>query len=190
MNLVTTIKSKGYFAGFLIGICKILMAIISHSWLLFIHAVYNIIKTCARHYATKEKEDHYKTMFYCGFLVIAASVIYLVYSVYIYCFGSKVFYHMYIAIGIAAVTTYELIVSIHGLKKARKKKDVQEETVKYINLASALISVSLTQTAILSFTNETDMSKVYSVGDAIFGFLALLVGIFMLLRANKLEKIE
>ena len=97
---------------------------------------------------------------------------------------------MYIAIGIAAVTTYELIVSIHGLKKARKKKDVQEETVKYINLASALISVSLTQTAILSFTNETDMSKVYSVGDAIFGFLALLVGIFMLLRANKLEKIE
>ena len=88
MNLVTTIKSKGYFAGFLIGICKILMAIISHSWLLFIHAVYNIIKTCARHYATKEKEDHYKTMFYCGFLVIAASVIYLVYSVYIYCFGS------------------------------------------------------------------------------------------------------
>lgn len=190
MNLVTIIKSKGYFAGFLIGICKIVMAIISHSWLLFIHAVYNIIKTCARHYAAKEKEDHYKTMFYCGFLVIAASVIYLVYSVYIYCFGSKAVYHMYIAIGIAAVTTYELIVSIHGRKKARKKKDVQEETVKYINLASALISVSLTQTAILSFTNETDMSKVYSIGDAIFGFLALLVGIFMLWRANKLEKIE
>ncbi len=190
MNFITTIKRKGYFAGFLIGTGKILMAIISHSWLLFIHAVYNIIKACARHYAVKKKEGHYKTMFYSGFLVIAASAVYLVYSIYIFCFGSTSSYHMYIAIGIAAVTTYELIVSIHGVRKARQKKDVQEETVKYINFASALISVSLTQTALLSFTNETDMSKAYAVGDAIFGFFALLVGVFMLLRANKLEKIE
>lgn len=190
MNLVATIKNKGYFAGFFIGIGKILMAIISHSWLLFIHAVYNIIKTCARHYAVREKEGQYKTMFCSGLLVIAASAVYLVYSVYIFCFGSTASYHMYIAIGIAAVTTYELVISIHGLRKASQKNDVQDETVKYINLASALISVSLTQTALLSFTNEIDMSKAYAIGDAIFGFFALLVGLFMLLRANRLEKIE
>ena len=94
---------------------------------------------------------------------------------------------MYIAIEIAAVTTYELTVAIYGLRKAKRNKDPQEETVKYINLASALISVSLTQTAILSFTNKgTDMSRAYAIGDAIFGFLALTVGIFMLLRANHL----
>lgn len=68
MNLVTIIKSKGYFAGFLIGICKIVMAIISHSWLLFIHAVYNIIKTCARHYAAKEKKTITRRCFTAGFL--------------------------------------------------------------------------------------------------------------------------
>lgn len=185
MNLIQIIRNKSHFTGFLIGTGKIVMAIISHSWLLFIHAVYNIIKASARHYALKERGGHYNTMFYSGLLIIAASAVYLIYSVYIFFFGSTASYHMYIAIGIAAVTTYELIITIYGLRKAKKKKDVHQETVKYINLASALISVSLTQTAILSFTNETDMSKAYAIGDAIFGFLALLVGMFMLLRANR-----
>lgn len=190
MKLLQIIKSKTYFTGFLMGAGKIVMAIISHSWLLFIHAVYNIIKASAKHYALKERSGHYSTMFYSGLLVIAASAVYLVYSVCIFFFGSAASYHMYIAIGIASVTTYELIVTIHELRKAKKKKDAQEETVKYINLASALISVSLTQTAILSFTNEADMSRAYAIGDATFGFLALLVGMFMLLRANGLEQIE
>ena len=94
---------------------------------------------------------------------------------------------MYIGIGIAAVTTYEIVVAICGILKAKKRKDVYTEMLRYINLASALISVSLTQTAILSFTNEGDMSRAYAIGDAIFGFLALLVGVGMLLRANQLD---
>lgn len=187
MKLYQTVKEKGYISGFLIGAGKIIMAIASCSWLLFIHAVYNVIKAITKHYALKK---HNNTMFYSGLLVIAASTVYLIYSIYIFFFGSNSSYHMYIAIGIAAVTSYELVVSIIGLKKSKKKNDVQEETVKYINLASALISVSLTQTAILSFTNEGDMSKVYAVGDACFGILALVVGIFMLLRANKTQQIR
>jgi hypothetical protein len=187
MNLYQTVKEKGYISGFLIGAGKIIMAIISHSWLLFIHALYNIIKAIAKQYALKEHSGHYNTMFWSGMLVLLASTVYLTYSVYIFFFGSTSSYHMYIAIGIAAVTTYELVISVQGLRKAKKEKNVREETVKYINLASALISVSLTQTAILSFTNEGDMSKAYAVGDALFGMLALLIGILMLVRANSLE---
>ena len=124
-----------------------------------------------------------------GLLVIAASTVYLIYSIYIYFFGSAASYHMYIAIGIAAVTTYELIISIYGIKKAKRTKDIKQETLKYINLASALISVSLTQTAILSFTTEgRDMSHAYAVGDAVFGMLALFVGVLMMIRANQLGK--
>jgi hypothetical protein len=190
MKFLQTIKRKSHLTGFLMGGGKIVIAILSHSWLLFIHAGYNIIKTSATHYALKEHSGHYNTMFYSGLLVITASAVYLVYSVYIFFYGSTASYHMYIAIGIAAVTTYELIVTIHGLRKAKKKKNVREEIVKYINLASALISVSLAQTAILSFTSNADMSQAYAIGDTVFGFLALLVGVFMLLRANKLEQIE
>lgn len=188
MKLIQIIKEKGYLTGFLIGIGKIIMAIASRSLLLFIHAVYNVIKAIAKHYALKEHRGHYKTMFYTGWLVIAASTVYLIYSGCLFFFGSASSYHMYVAIGIAVITTYELVVAIRGIRKAKKEKNVREETLKYINLASALISVSLTQTAILSFTNEGDMSKAYAVGDAGFGFLALLVGIFMLLRSSKLEK--
>lgn len=189
MNVVQLVKEKGHFTGFMIGVGKIIMAILSHSWLVFIHAVYNIIKASAKHYALKERNGHYNTMFYSGLLVVAASTVYLVYSIYIYFFGSTALYHMYIAIGIAAVTTYELIGAIHGMRKAKRNAEPQKETVKYIDLASALISVSLTQTAILSYTNkESDMSKAYAVGDAIFGFLALIVGLVMLLRAKNLER--
>lgn len=190
MKLLQIFKRKSYFSGFLIGACKIAMAIISHSWLLFIHAVYNIIKASAVHCANKEHEGHYSAMFCSGLLVIASGTVYLAYSVYICFFGSEAFYHMYIAIGIAAVTTYELIVTIHGLRKAKKAGNIQQETLKYINLASALISVSLTQTAILSFSNKgLDMSQAYAAGNAVFGLLALLVGVFMLIRANQLDKI-
>ncbi len=131
---------------------------------MLIHAVYNIIKAYAMHYALREGRGRHVTMFYCGLLVVAASAVYLVYSVYIFAFGCDSTYHMYVAIGIAAITTYELIVAVHGLRNAKKRNDIFRETVKYINLASALVSVSLTQTAILSFTNETDMSEAYAVG--------------------------
>lgn len=190
MKLLPEFKNKSYLTGYFIGAGKIAMAVISSSWLLFIHAVYNIIKAGAAHWANKEHHGYYSTMFYSGLLVIAASAVYLIYSIYIYFFGSDAFYHMYVAIGIAAVTAYELIIALSGLRKARKANDIQKETVKYINLASALISVSLTQTAILSFTNAgMDMSKTYAVGDAVFGMLSLLVGVLMLIRANRLNKI-
>lgn len=185
MTLIQNIKSKSYLSGFVIGVFKILLAILSHSVLILIHAVYNIIKACAMHYAMKSRKGYNVTMFYSGLLVIVASIVYLVYSLYIYFFGSDAAYHMYIAIGIAAVTCYELVYTIHGIRIAKKEQNIQHETIKYINLASALVSVSLTQTAILSFTRTEDMSKSYAVGDVIFGFLALAVGLYMLLRAPK-----
>lgn len=188
MDIVRTVKDRAYISGFVLGAFKVVMAVISHSWLIFIHAIYNIIKASARHYAAKERHGRYNTMFCSGLLVIAASAVYLGYSLYIYVYGSSASYHMYVAIGIAAVTTYELVLAICGQSRARKRKEPQQEAIKLINLASALISVSLTQTAILSFTNAgEDMSRYYAIGDAIFGFLAMLVGIIMLLRANHLE---
>lgn len=188
MKLVHAVKERSYFVGFGMGAGKMILAVLSRSWLLFIHAVYSVIKASAMYFALGEHEGRCNTMFYSGLLIMAASAVYLVYSIWIYFFGSSASYHMVISIGIAAVTTYELIAAIYGLKRAKKKKDVKLETVKYINLASALVSVSLTQTAILSFAGKGDMSKAYAIGDAVFGFLALLVGAAMLFRAGRLEK--
>lgn len=187
-ELFEKIKKRTYFSGFAIGAFKIILAAFSGSVLLLIHAVYNIIKAYAMHYAVENRKGHDITMFYSGLLVIAASTVYLIYSIYIYTFGSDSSYHMYVALGIATLTCYELVVAIHGILAARKSKNIQRETTKYINLASALISVSLTQTAILSFTSTGDMSKYYAMGDAVFGFLAMIVGILMLIIAKNLQK--
>lgn len=187
-EIVQLIKNHGYWIGFVVGTFKIAMALISRSWLLGIHAVYSIIKSAAMRYALHTRATNHRAMFGSGLLVVAASAVYLVYSMWIFFFGSDSSYHQYIAIGIAAVTVYELSIAIHGLCQARKQKDAQRETMKYINLASALISVSLTQTAILSFTHKGyDMSGAYAIGDAVFGFLALIVGLIMLLRARQLK---
>ena len=61
MKLIPIIKNNSCFIGFLVGTGKIIMAILSHSWLMFIHAVYNIIKASAKHYALKERKGHYNT---------------------------------------------------------------------------------------------------------------------------------
>lgn len=190
MTLLQVFMKKRYLLGFLTGGSKIAMAVISHSWLLFIHAVYNIINASAIYCANRDTKGRFSTMFHTGLLVVVASTIYLIYSIYIYFFGCTASYHMYIAIGIAAVTTYELITTVHGLKKAKRAQNIKQETLKYINLASALISISLTQTAILSFTNEgLDIAKIYAVGDAIFGIFALFVGVWMLIRSNQLARV-
>lgn len=120
MKILQIFKRKSYLSGFFIGAGKIVMAAGSRSWLLFIHAIYNIIKASALHCANQEGQDHHSTMFYSGLFVIAASTVYLAYSVYIFLLGSTAVYHMYVAIGVAAITTYELIVTIHGLRKAKK----------------------------------------------------------------------
>lgn len=54
MTLLQVFMKKRYLLGFLTGGSKIAMAVISHSWLLFIHAVYNIINASAMEALNKQ----------------------------------------------------------------------------------------------------------------------------------------
>lgn len=165
----------------ILGVFKIILAIISHSLLLFIYSFYNVSISLAKRTSIREKQKYeYENFYFCGIIVLIASISYILYSNYIYFNGSSSKYNMYIAIGIATLAFYNITVAIIGVIKAKKRKDIKNQTIKFTNLASSFISMSLTQTAILSFTTQEDMSKYNAIGGIIFGVLSAVVGIYMI----------
>lgn len=163
------------------GVFKIILAILSHSLLLFIYSFYNVSISLAKRTSIREKQRYeYENFYFCGIIVLVASISYILYSDYIYFNGNSSKYSMYIAIGIATLAFYNITMAIIGVIKAKKRKDIKNQTIKFTNLSSSFISMSLTQTAILSFTTEGDMSKYNAIGGIIFGVLSATVGIYMI----------
>ena len=49
--------------------------------------------------------------------------------------------NMYVAIGIATLAFYNITMAIIGVVKAKKRKDIKNQTIKFTNLASSFISM-------------------------------------------------
>lgn len=185
-NTILYMIDKAYLFGGFWGVIKIFLSIAAHSPLIMIHAVYSIVNAVTKHLAKSNKQRKNISIKKVSILVMLASLIYLIYSLYIYCFGSDSHYHMYVAIGIAAITFYELFATVISIVHPSPNKDIYDKTIQYINLSSMMIALSLTQTAILSFTGEGDMSKYYAIGDAIFGMISLIIGIIMYIKLREI----
>lgn len=181
INKTVILKKITTTLNAIVGIFKIILAIVSHSLLLFIYSFYNVSISLAKRTSMREKQKYeYENFYFCGIIVLVASISYILYSNYIYFNGSNSKYNMYVAIGIATLAFYNITIAIIGVIKAKKRKDIRNQTIKFTNLASSFISMSLTQTAILSFTTEGDMSKYNAIGGIIFGVLSAIVGIYMI----------
>lgn len=169
-------------ANAIVGLFKIVLAIISNSLLLFIYSFYNVSMSIAKRTSVREKQNHkYENFYFCGIIVLISSVSYILYSDYIYFNGSNSKYNLYVSIGIATLAFYHITMAIIGLVNAKRRKDLQTKTINLTNLASAFISMSMTQTALLSSKVNEDMSKYNAIGGIIFGILALIVGIYMII---------
>lgn len=182
-----------YYKNFLVGVSKIILSIMSMSLSLFISSFYNLgIGIAKRNSIKVSKKSLYNKYINVGIIVIVSSLIYVAYSIYRLIFGMNPNYHMYVGIGIAAVTFTDLTLAIIGIVKARKRQDMQSEVLKFIKLSTALISLSLTQTALLSFTIEGDISVYCAGGGILFGVFAGIVGIYMIryIVKNKAKIVE
>lgn len=166
----------------IVGIFKIILAIISNSLLLFIYSFYNVSMSIAKRTSVREKQNHkYENFYFCGIIVLVSSISYILYSDYIYFNGSNSEYNLYVSIGIATLAFYHITMAIIGLIKAKKRKDLKTKTINLTNLASSFISMSMTQTALISVKSNDDMSKYNAIGGILFGILALIVGIYMII---------
>lgn len=184
-------------ANLLLGTVKLLLGLISASFFTIMNALYTYgmvtAKLCVLKGIAVPAEKQYAYYRKAACILIASSLCYAVYSTRLLWHpqGSK--YHPYLAMGIATVTFVEIGLNLWGAVMECKKKALTFHALKIINLASSLIGLVLTQTAILSFTHtetEYDSSRSDGILGLCMGGCAALLGLFMLWRAAKLEQKE
>lgn len=164
----------------IMALYKISLAYMSSSVLILLYAFYDISLIITKTTFVKKLKDESEGYYIVGLIVVISSILYIIYSIRALISHTIVQYDLYLSIGITFVTFFGLIWSLIGIKKARKRMDLEDETAKLISLASWLISLSLTPTAILSFTKYQNISAVTGIAGIIFGTLSSLVGIYMM----------
>lgn len=181
-----------------VGVGKLVMGILSLSVFTCASALYTFgmvaAKGCAlagivREVDPKRQRRYYKLS---GLILIVASVLYIVYSVRLLLHPVVSIYSSYVAIDIAAFTFVELTLNIRGVIIERKNHTLLVHAIKMINLASSLICLVLTQTAILSFAEESLENQPMANGlfGSLMGTVAAALGVAMIMRILRVEKKE
>jgi len=160
-DIIKSINKKSYIFNYLLGIVKILIGLSIHLYTFCISALYNLMTGLSKYKAKKAKSN------YTGVFIILSSLLYISYSVFIIKEKINADYHMYVGILVAAITFTEIGVAIYGIIKNRSQ--LKRKVEKQLNLCSAIISLSLTQQAIMSFTNPgKDISLYVGIGGIVF----------------------
>ena len=197
--------------SFALALGKIILACMSFSIFLGINGIYTAIVAYGKHLsligmrttdAKKDARHYYKRI---GVLILVASIIYLIYTARLLQNHTVTHYSNYMGITIAAVTFFEMGMSIAGIYRARKQKDLMKKAIKMLNLCSALIGLVLTQTALLSFTaadsatgagvsaqdltqaatlsfSHLNQSGANAMSGFLFGSITGLIGLWMMVR--------
>lgn len=177
-----------FVKDFLMGLFKIIFFFFSMSFSLLISAFYNFGVGFARRESVRKKHFQYQNYYFIGLFILISSILYGFYSYAIFLNGGAPRYSKYVAIGIATITFFDIALAVMGIVRARKMSDLQREGLKLTNLATSIISLSLTQTAILSFTREEDMSFFNGIGGIFFAVLAGIIGLYMIFITFKKQK--
>lgn len=123
-----------------------------------------------------------------GIILAITSSIYVIYCIRLFFYGNNTYYSMRVSIAIAAFTFTEIGTSIYGVAITKWEKEPVIKALKLSNLSSSMISVVLTQTAILSFTQKSDYSFANGLAGLIFGGSAVCIGVYMIIHMSCIMK--
>lgn len=170
--------NKSYIINIIFGISKIIIGTIISFYSFCISAFYNIAVGVAKYKVRSKKQDNI------GLFIILSSLLYISYSTYVIVHHHNPKYNMYLGILIAAITFIEIVIAIIGIIRSKNKEN---KLIKYSNLCNGIISLSLTQTAILSFTMpDKDLSFYNGLGGIIFASITILIGIYLTINKKHL----
>lgn len=164
----------------LVALYKISLAYMSHSILLLVYAMYDISLIITKTTFIIKLKDESNKYYIVGLIVMGSSIWYMLYSIRILIVGSPIQYNLYVSIAITVITFFNLVLAVVGIRHARIRMNLEEETSKLISLANSLISLSLIPTAILSFTRIDNISFYMGILGIIFGALSALIGVYMM----------
>lgn len=181
----------------MIGNGKLLMGILSLSFFACANAFYTygivLAKICAIWGMKYHKQRQRQCDFYqkSGVILLISSLAYLLYALHNIADPAHTVYNQYQGILIAFITFVEIGWNIRGMVIERQHDDMMYHALRSISFASSLISLVLTQTAILSFTA---MSEGYQHDASANGYLgvimalaATIVALFMIFRSKKMR---
>ena len=87
---------------------------------------------------------------------------------------------------VATFTFYKLTLAIFNMFKARKQSDILIQTIRNINLASALVSIIVLQVALFqAFSPESNLGFANGLTGAGISIIILLIGILMIISSSK-----
>ena len=181
----------------LLGLGKVVSGVLSQSVFVCINGFYTLGMVLARYCAlagavrTRDARKQYACCRRAGAVLISASLLYITYSGWSFFHPRTVSYHPYIALAIATFTFTEIGVNLYGMIASRKSPTPLLYTIKTINLAASLISLVLTQSAILAFAGRESHNPAVNALLGLFsGTCAVLLGIYTLWRIGRLRQTE
>lgn len=178
----------------ILGVGKIISGILSLSVFACMNGFYTLGMALARYVALAgflQTEEKKKSWFYyklSGGIMIVASLLYIAYSLWTIWHPKTVYYGEVIAITIAAITFTEVGLNLYGVLKNRKAVTPIIHSLKTISLATSLISMVLTQSAILAFADDVQNPSVNGLLGSIMGGVAALLGVYLIWRINRIER--
>jgi hypothetical protein len=173
---------------------KMAISVISLSFFMFSNALYSAGMGIARFYAvrmhTQNRVRQIKSYRFVSIIISTASIFYVIYSVRLFGGGKTETYSMCIALVIALYTFVEFGINIRDAFRLRKSKALEAKALRAISLSSTLLCFVLTQTAIMSFAAEGDNSFANALAGVVFGGLAALVGLYIIVDSFFQKKVS
>lgn len=180
------------------ALVKMILGIYTFSLFPILSACYSLGIMIAKYFAitehkrTKEasigeevEKRHYHCYQLIGVVILISSLLFVIYSFRLFIIQEHfVKYSTIGAIAIATVTFFEIGAAIRGVFLARKKEDQLMESIRLTNLATALISLVLTQTAIMSFAHGGDYTLYIGCSGVLFGGIAAIIGSYMIAKGK------
>jgi divalent metal cation (Fe/Co/Zn/Cd) transporter len=177
------------YTNIALAIGKLMIGILSGSVFLCCAALYNVGMAIAKRMAVKGHTlggiDEQRQCVIAGRIITAASGAFIIYCIRMFVGYSAGAYSLHIALAIATATFAEIGISIYNIVAARQMQSLAISVIELTNLASALVSVVLTQCVLLSISGVDDMSLFNGISGVLFGSAAALIGIYIATESSK-----
>lgn len=143
----------------------------------------NVFYSKKRHNTERKKARAFR---FCGIMFIFLTIAFSGIMVLIYTTDMRFEYAGLLIYAIAAYTFYRLVLAIINIFKAKKHDDLYVQSIRHINLASALISIVVLQVAMFqAFSPQSNFGLANGLTGGVVSAIILVLGIFMIIEANK-----
>lgn len=174
----------------LLGLGKIVSGAISLSVFACVNGLYTVCMVLARLSAVggAAREGGYgstrRFAHAAGIMLLVASVLYCMYAGWSYFHPTTSHYSKYVAIAIAAFTFVEIGLNMRSLVQTRGTTSAVAKAIRVIGVATSVITLALTQEAILSFQGARHDPSVNAFVRLLTGGIAAVLGVYVIARTR------